>query len=412
MLAEHVGSRVHICHLSTAGSVEIVRWAKSRGIQVTAEAMPHHLLLTDESARGYDPRFKVNPPLRTQKDVDALRAGLEDGTIDIVATDHAPHPDEDKDCEWGAAAFGMIGLETALGIVQKTMVDTGRLTWRDVARILSEAPASIGRDEAHGRPLAVGEPANITLVDPAAAWTVEPHATDSRSNNSPFGGIEPARTHRRDVPAWHPHLRRRPIHRTDRRSPRVTDTTALLVLEDGRRLEGKAYGATGQTLGEIVFNTGMTGYQETLTDPSLSPPDRRHDRAAHRQHRRERRGRREPQDLGCGLCGARPRTPPLELALAAGPRGRPPRPGHRRHLGPRHPPLTRILREGVMRAGIFSGDALAPVAELVERVKGAEAMAGAHLADDASTDEPYVVEPPQALTPSPTWSPSTSASRP
>ncbi|WP_084078255.1 dihydroorotase [Demequina sp. NBRC 110057] len=190
LLAEHVGSRVHICHLSTAGSVEIVRWAKSRGIQVTAEAMPHHLLLTDESARGYDPRFKVNPPLRTQEDVDALRAGLEDGTIDIVATDHAPHPDEDKDCEWGAAAFGMIGLETALGIVQKTMVDTGRLTWRDVARILSETPASIGRDEAHGRPLAVGEPANVTLVDPADAWTVEPAATDSRSNNSPFGGIE------------------------------------------------------------------------------------------------------------------------------------------------------------------------------------------------------------------------------
>ncbi|MFN3867216.1 MAG: dihydroorotase [Demequina sp.] len=190
LLAGHVGSRVHICHVSTAGSVEIIRWAKGRGIEVTAEVMPHHLLLTDESVRGYDPRFKVNPPLRTQEDVDAVRAGLADGTIDIVATDHAPHPDEDKDCEWGAAAMGMIGLETALGIVQKTMVDSGTLTWRDVARVMSESPARIGRDHDHGRPLAVSEPANVTLVDPAAPWTVDPAGTASRSLNSPFGGIE------------------------------------------------------------------------------------------------------------------------------------------------------------------------------------------------------------------------------
>ncbi len=190
LLAGHVGSRVHICHLSTAGSVDIVRWAKARGINVTAEAMPHHLLLTDESVRGYDARFKVNPPLRTQADVDAVRAGLADGTIDIVATDHAPHPDEDKDCEWAAAAMGMIGLETALGIVHKTMVAPGALTWRDVARVMSERPAAIARDEAHGRPLAVGEPANVVLYDPAASWTVEPRATYSRSNNSPYGGVE------------------------------------------------------------------------------------------------------------------------------------------------------------------------------------------------------------------------------
>lgn len=191
LLAEHVGSRVHICHISTAGSVDIIRWAKSRGINVTAEVMPHHLSLTDESVRGYDARFKVNPPLRTQADVDAVRAGLADGTIDIVATDHAPHPDEDKDCEWAAAAFGMTGLESALGIVQRTMVDTGLMSWRDVARRMSELPARIGRVDAwHGRPLAEGEPANLTLVDPKAPWTVDPRATASRSHNSPFGGME------------------------------------------------------------------------------------------------------------------------------------------------------------------------------------------------------------------------------
>ena len=190
LLAGHVGSRVHICHVSTAGSVEIIRWAKARGINVTAEAMPHHLWLTDEHVRGYDARFKVNPPLRTQEDVDALRAGLADGTIDIVATDHAPHPDEDKDCEWGAAAMGMIGLETALGIVQKAMVESGAMSWRDVARAMSTTPASIGRDDSHGRPLEVGEPANVTLIDPNAEWTVNPSGTASRSNNSPFGGID------------------------------------------------------------------------------------------------------------------------------------------------------------------------------------------------------------------------------
>lgn len=129
LLAEHVGSRVHICHLSTAGSVEIVRWAKSRGIDVTAEVTPHHLLLTDELVRTYNPVYKVNPPLRTERDVTALREALADGTIDIVATDHAPHPHEDKDCEWAAAAMGMVGLETALSVVQQTMVETGLLDW-------------------------------------------------------------------------------------------------------------------------------------------------------------------------------------------------------------------------------------------------------------------------------------------
>ena len=194
LLAEHVGSRLHVCHLSTAGSVEIIRWAKARGIDVTAEVTPHHLLLTDELARTYDPLYKVNPPLRTAADVEAVREGLADGTIDIVGTDHAPHTREDKDCEWAAAAFGMTGLETALSIVQTAMVETGRMTWADVARVLSSAPARIGRvDEgaqAQGRPLEVGEPANVTLVDTGARWVVDPAALASASRNTPYGGRE------------------------------------------------------------------------------------------------------------------------------------------------------------------------------------------------------------------------------
>lgn len=194
LLAEHVGSRLHVCHLSTAGSVEIVRWAKSRGIDVTAEVTPHHLILTDELARTYDPTYKVNPPLRTAKDVEAVREGLADGTIDIVATDHAPHTREDKDCEWGAAAFGMTGLETALSVVQQTMVDTGRLTWADVARVLSATPARIGRVDtgptAQGRPVAVGEPANLALVDPSATRVVDGAAQATTSGNTPFRGHE------------------------------------------------------------------------------------------------------------------------------------------------------------------------------------------------------------------------------
>ncbi|MBM9464923.1 dihydroorotase [Aeromicrobium sp. YIM 150415] len=190
LLAEHVGSRLHVCHLSTRGSVEIVRWAKSRGIDVTAEVTPHHLLLTDELVRSYDPIYKVNPPLRSADDVAAVREGLADGTIDIVATDHAPHPMEDKECEWDVAAFGMLGLETALSIVQQTMVDTGAIGWERVAESMSAAPARIGRVERHGRPLAVGEPANIVVYDPAATRVVEPADTASLSRNTPYAGIE------------------------------------------------------------------------------------------------------------------------------------------------------------------------------------------------------------------------------
>ena len=191
VLAAHVGSRLHVCHLSTRGSVEIVRWAKSKGWDVTAEVTPHHLLLTDDLVRGYDPIYKVNPPLRTADDVAAVREGLVDGTIDIVATDHAPHPTEDKECEWSAAAFGMQGLETALSVVQHAMVDTGKLTWAQVAERMSAAPARISRvGGGHGRPLAVGEPANLVLHDPAASRTVESTDTASLSRNNPYTGLE------------------------------------------------------------------------------------------------------------------------------------------------------------------------------------------------------------------------------
>ncbi len=194
LLAEHVGSRLHVCHVSTAGSVDLVRWAKSRGVDVTAEVTPHHLLLTDDLVAGYDPVYKVNPPLRTKADVEALREGLADGTIDAVATDHAPHPVEDKDCEWSAAAFGMVGLETALSVVVESMVQTGLLDWSGVADRMSARPARIGRLNGHGRPLAAGEPANLVLVDPSARWTVEPSGLASKSRNTPFAGRElPAR---------------------------------------------------------------------------------------------------------------------------------------------------------------------------------------------------------------------------
>ncbi|GAB3273001.1 dihydroorotase [Arthrobacter pigmenti] len=188
LLAQHVNSRVHICHVSTAGSVELIRWAKQRGIKVTAEVTPHHLWLTDELVHSFDPVYKVNPPLRTDTDVHALRSGLADGTIDVVGTDHAPHPSEAKDCEWAQAAMGMTGLETAVSVVQEAMVETGLLDWDAMGRIMSTRPAAIGQVPGQGRPLAAGEPANITLIDPAARWRVEPAAMATKGRNSPFAG--------------------------------------------------------------------------------------------------------------------------------------------------------------------------------------------------------------------------------
>jgi dihydroorotase len=188
MLAEHTGSRLHVCHVSTAGTVEVLRWAKDRGIAVSAEVTPHHLLLTCDLLETYDPAYKVNPPLRPEEDVAALRAALAEGVIDAVATDHAPHAAHDKEHAFAEAAFGMLGLETALGVVAQTMVETGLLDWAGVADRMSVRPAAIGRLPGHGGAIEVGRPATLTLIDPAAEWTVDPAALASRSRNTPFGG--------------------------------------------------------------------------------------------------------------------------------------------------------------------------------------------------------------------------------
>ncbi len=198
LLADAVGARLHICHLSTAGSVEVVRWAKARGIRVTAEVTPHHLLLTEQLVAQaddpylprYDARFKVNPPLRRDEDVHALRAALVDGTIDIVATDHAPHPVETKECAWQEASFGMVGLESALSVVQAAMIDTGLLGWADVARVLSRVPAQIGRLAGYEAPFEVGSPAHLTLVDPSARSVFTPGSLRGKGVNSPYFGRE------------------------------------------------------------------------------------------------------------------------------------------------------------------------------------------------------------------------------
>jgi dihydroorotase len=189
LLANMVGARLHICHVTTRGGVEIIRWAKGQGMQVTAEVTPHHLLLTDRYAESYDPIYKVNPPLRTESDVEALRIGLADGTIDVIGTDHAPHPVESKECEWQNAAFGMVGLETAFPIVFSTMIKSGLITWQRAAEIMSIAPARIGGYLQHGGSIKVGEPANLTLVDPKGVMTVDRAKLSSKSKNTPFHGM-------------------------------------------------------------------------------------------------------------------------------------------------------------------------------------------------------------------------------
>lgn len=190
LLARQTGARLHVCHVSTAGTAEILRWAKEQGIRVSAEVTPHHLLLDDERLATYDPVNKVNPPLRTASDTKVLRAALAEGVLDCVATDHAPHAPQDKDCEWAAARPGMLGLQTALSIVVRTMVEPGLLDWRGVARVMSERPAEIAGLSDHGRPVEVGEPATLTLVDPAATWTVRGADLASIAANTPYEGME------------------------------------------------------------------------------------------------------------------------------------------------------------------------------------------------------------------------------
>lgn len=189
LLAEHTGGRLHVCHLSTAGSVAVIRWAKARGISVTAEVTPHHLLLTEQLVKDYNAVYKVNPPLRTESDVMALREALIDGTIDIIATDHAPHPTEQKDCEWAAAAFGMVGLETAASIAQLVLIDSKRSNWQRLAEVLSHNPAEIAGDEGQGLTVEVGNPANLTLIDPNVSRIVNATSA-SKSVNNPYAGLE------------------------------------------------------------------------------------------------------------------------------------------------------------------------------------------------------------------------------
>ena len=190
IMTRDYGGRLHICHASTEGTVELLRWAKSQGIAVSAEVTPHHLLLTDEKLETYDGVFRVNPPLRESRDTVALRDALLDGTVDVVATDHAPHGSEDKCVEFEHAKPGMLGLETSLAIIAKVFVESGLADWRFVAKVMSERPAEILRLADQGRPIAEGEPANLVLVDPGAAWTVHGEELRSKASNTPYEGTE------------------------------------------------------------------------------------------------------------------------------------------------------------------------------------------------------------------------------
>jgi dihydroorotase len=194
LLARYTGARLHVCHVSTEGSVDLIRYAKARGIPVTAEVTPHHLLLTEDLTSDYNPLFKVNPPLRTNRDVQALREGVADGTIDIIATDHAPHPQDSKDCAFDEAAFGMLGLEAALSVVHQALVIPGHLDWEGVARVMSTTPAGIGKVSGYDAPLSMGSPAHLTLYDSSARGLAV--MSVSQSSNNPYADITlPGRIH-------------------------------------------------------------------------------------------------------------------------------------------------------------------------------------------------------------------------
>nr|WP_228496218.1 dihydroorotase [Corynebacterium afermentans] len=190
IMTRDYGGRYHLCHASTAGTVELLRFAKNQGIDVTAEVTPHHLMLTDEKLATYDGLFRVNPPLREARDAEALKQALLDGTVDVVATDHAPHGSEDKCVEFEHAKPGMLGLETSLAVVHRIFVESGDADWRFVAKVMSERPAEILRLEDQGRPIDVGEPANLVLVDPQSPWTAYGDEMASKASNTPYEGIE------------------------------------------------------------------------------------------------------------------------------------------------------------------------------------------------------------------------------
>ena len=190
IMTRDYGGRYHLCHASTKGTVELLRFAKSQGIDVTAEVTPHHLMLTDEKLATYDGLFRVNPPLREARDAEALKQALLDGTVDVVATDHAPHGSEDKCVEFEHAKPGMLGLETSLAVVHRIFVESGEADWRFVAKVMSERPAEILRLEDQGRPINVGEPANLVLVDPQSPWTAHGDEMASKASNTPYEDIE------------------------------------------------------------------------------------------------------------------------------------------------------------------------------------------------------------------------------
>ncbi len=263
MLAEHTGSRVHVAHVSTAEGLDVVRWAKARGIRMTAEVTPHHLALGTELLTGYDPAFKVNPPLRPDEDRRALVDGLLEGTIDAVATDHAPHARHDKEHAFVDAAFGMLGLETAFSVVHDLLVADGRLGWADLARVMSVNPARIAGLADHGREVAEGAPGIPRARRPDGTGHRRPRRLTVPVPQHPMARPHPQRSRPHDDPARHRDRARREAHRM-----LTTREPAVLVLEDGRTFTGRAYGRRGETVGEAVFSTGMTGYQETLTDPS------------------------------------------------------------------------------------------------------------------------------------------------
>ena len=381
-LAREAGARLHVCHVSSAHTIDVLRAAKAAGVRVSAEVTPHHLLLTDARLAGYDPVNKVNPPLRTGADTEAMRAALAEGVIDVVATDHAPHAAQYKDTEWDAARPGMLGLQTALSVVVHTMVEPGLLDWRGVARVLSERPAEIGGLPDQGRPIAVGEPATFALVDPDGVWTVRGAQLASRASNTPYEGMRLPATVVATV--W-----RGRVTAEGREGGRMT---AVLVLEDGRIFRGEPYGALGQGLGEAVFTTGMTGYQETLTDPSY-----------HRQIVVQT----APQIGNTGWNDEDDESGAIQVAgyVVRDPARTPSNWRSRRPLdeelrrqgivgvaGVDTRALVRHLREqGAMRSGVFSGDALAADDVLVERVRQSPPMEGADLYGAVTTREPYVV---------------------